>query len=123
MPFKILADSVILIHFLWILFLILGALWGVRKMGIRIVHLSGLFFSMLIQIFGWYCPLTHLEVFLRAKHNPDETYTGSYIIHYVEKLVYLEISEGMVLAITLLLCVFNLWVYLRRGDSHNEYGS
>jgi hypothetical protein len=103
-----------LIHFLWILFLFIGALWGVKNKVAKIFHLSGLAFAFVIQIFDWYCPLTHLEVWLRSKHASVLTYTGSFIIYYVEKIVYLELSRLVVLLFTLFLCVFNLWFYLKK---------
>ncbi len=118
MFYKIFADFVVLVHFLWIVFLSLGAIWGVRSKVIRIIHLSGLSFAVLIQLLGWYCPLTHLEVWLRSKHNPVLSYTGSFIIHYLEKIVYLELSQVMVFGLTIILCLFNLWIYLaRRGET------
>ncbi len=114
MFYKILADIVVLIHFLWILFLIFGAFLGVRSKAVRIVHISGLVFALVIQIFGWYCPLTDLEVWLRAKHDPSLAYTGSFIIHYVEGLIYIEISPWLIFSITLLLIGFNIVFYLRK---------
>jgi hypothetical protein len=114
MLFKVLADMVVLLHFLWILFLFLGALWGVRSKAVRILHLSGLAFAFFIQIFDWYCPLTHLEIWLRSKHDPALAYGGSFIVHYVEKLVYLELSGQVILLLTVLLIGFNLWFYVRK---------
>jgi len=114
MFFKILADIVVLIHFLWILFLFLGAFWGIKNKGVKIFHLSGLAFAFTIQILDCYCPLTHLEVWLRSKHSPTLTYVGSFIIHYVEKIVYIEISRSVVLMFTILLCGLNAWLYLRK---------
>jgi hypothetical protein len=115
MLYKILADLVVLIHFLWILFLLFGAFPGVRYKAIKILHVSGLVFAFVIQVFGWYCPLTHLEVWLRAKHDPSLAYAGSFIIHYVEGLIYLEISAQLIFSLTLLLIGFNIWFYLGRG--------
>jgi hypothetical protein len=112
--YKVLADIIVLIHFLWIAFLFFGALWGRRSGTVKIFHLSGLAFALIIQIFNWFCPLTHLEVWLRAKHNPDLTYAGSFIIYYVEKIVYMEISHYIVLIVTLLLGAFNVWIYLKK---------
>jgi len=114
MVYKILADIVVLIHFLWILFLFFGSFWGVRNRAIKIFHLSGLAFALIIQIFDWYCPLTDLEVWLRSKHSPALTYAGSFIIHYVEEIVYIELSRYLVLILTIFLCAFNAWFYLRR---------
>ncbi len=114
MPYKILADIVVLIHFLWILFLIFGAFLGVRNKAIKIFHISGLVFAFVIQILGWYCPLTHLEVWLRARHGSSLAYAGSFIIHYVERIIYIEIPAWSVFSLTLLLIAFNAWFYLRR---------
>lgn len=114
MAYKILADITVLIHFLWIVFLFLGALWGRRNRTVKIFHLSGLAFALIIQIFDWFCPLTHLEFWLRGKHNPNLTYTGSFIIYYVEKIIYIEISPTIILMVTLLLGALNVWIYLRK---------
>jgi hypothetical protein len=115
MIYKILADSVVLIHFLWIIFLFLGALGGIKNKAVMIFHISGLVLALIIQIFNWYCPLTHLEVWLRSKHDSVLAYTGSFIIHYVESIVYIEISRYWVLVLTLFLCSFNGWLYLKRS--------
>ena len=111
--FSILADIVVFIHFLWIIFLFIGAIIGIRCLIAKIIHITGLAFSVIIQIFGWYCPLTHLEFWLRIRHEPMHTYTGSFIIHYVEQIVYLEISRRNVFIISILLIVFNIWIYWR----------
>lgn len=114
MPYKILADVVVFLHFLWILFLIFGGLIGRRHRTVKVFHVSGLIFAVVIQVFGWFCPLTHLEVFFRERHDPSLAYSGSFIIHYVEKIVYLELSPKVIMILTLLLLVCNLWLY-RRG--------
>ena len=114
MLYKILADMVVIVHFLWILFLLFGALPGVRYKAIKILHISGLLFAFVIQALGWYCPLTDLEVWLRAKHDPSLAYTGSFIIHYVEGVIYLQISPRLIFSLTLLLIGFNVWFYLRK---------
>ncbi|MGQ9646215.1 MAG: DUF2784 domain-containing protein [Thermodesulfobacteriota bacterium] len=114
MVYKGLADLVVLVHFLWILFLFIGALWGIRNKPVKIFHLSGLAFALLIQALDWYCPLTHLEIWLRSKHSPSLAYAGSFIIHYVEKIVYMEISRFVVLVFTILLCGLNAWLYSRK---------
>jgi len=111
--FSILADIVVFIHFLWIVFLIIGAIFGVRCLVAKIIHIAGLAFSIIIQTFGWYCPLTHLELWLRIRHEPMQTYTGSFIIHYVEQTLYMEISRRNVFIITILLVIFNIWIYWR----------
>jgi len=114
MIYKILADSVVFIHFLWIVFLFFGAIWGIKNRVVKTFHISGLVFAFVIQIFDWYCPLTHLEVWLRSKHAPALTYAGSFIIHYVERIVYIELSRNLIIVLTLVLCGLNVWLYLKK---------
>ncbi len=114
MLYRVLADAVVLLHFLWIVFLLLGAFLGVRHRAARYLHVGGLAFALWIQLADWYCPLTHLEVWLRRRHDPSLGYAGSYIIHYVEELVYIELSTELILALTIILCAFNAWMYLKK---------
>jgi hypothetical protein len=114
MFYKILADSVVLIHFLWVIFLLFGATLGVKNKAVRIFHLSGFAFAFIIQIFGWYGPLTYLEVWLRSKHDFALTYTGSFIIHYVEEIVYIELSRTLILFFTILLYGLNIGFYFMK---------
>ncbi|MDI6729118.1 MAG: DUF2784 domain-containing protein [Thermodesulfovibrionales bacterium] len=114
MPYKILADIVVIIHFLWIVFLIFGAFLGVKYRAVKIFHISGLIFTFIIQIFDWYCPLTHLEVWLRSKHDPALAYTGSFIPHYIEKIVYIELPHYSIFVLTVILCGFNAWFYIKK---------
>jgi Protein of Unknown function (DUF2784) len=114
MIYKIFADAVVFFHFLWILFLFFGALGGKRNIGIKIFHLAGLLFAVILQISGWYCPLTYLEVWLRSKHDSGLIYTGSFIIYYVEKIVYIEISRYLVMAVAILLVGLNMCLYSKR---------
>jgi hypothetical protein len=121
MFYKILADIVVVIHFVWILFLFFGGLWGRKIRAVKIFHLFGLAFALILQGFGWYCPLTYIEIWLRSRHSPVLTYTGSFIVHYVEQIVYVNLSRPLVLILTILLCGFNAWFYLRRSiPSHRK---
>jgi len=109
--YKILADLTVIIHFLWILFLIAGSWLGRKYRLIKYFHIGGLGFALIIQIFGWYCPLTHLEVWLRSKHDPLLTYKGSFIVHYVEKLIYIELPEWLIFLLTLAIVKINFLIY------------
>ena len=114
MLFKVLADITVLLHFLWILFLVFGSVPGARFRIAKILHIAGLAFAIVMQIFGWYCPLTHLEVWFRLKHDPALAYGGSFIINYAEKLIYIELSMTSIFILTILLIGFNIWFYRRK---------
>lgn len=111
MPYKIAADLIVFIHFLWILFLIFGFFIGRKYKTFKFIHITGLFFALIIQIFGWYCPLTYIEVWLRKKHNPALSYSGSFIIYYVEKIVYIELSRWIIFILTAILVLISLYFY------------
>jgi hypothetical protein len=114
MLYKLLADSVVLFHFLWILFLIFGGFWGKRHQLVRLVHIPALVFAFFVEVFDWYCPLTHLEVWLREKHDPGLAYSGSFIVHYLERLIYLDADRRVIVVLTMLLCGVNGWLYCGR---------
>jgi len=82
---------------------------------VRIFHIAGLLFAVLLQVFGWYCPLTYVEIWLREKHDPSITYKGSFIIHYVEKLVYIELTREMIVVLTFMLGSVSAYIYLKKG--------
>ncbi len=115
MLYRISADVVVLIHFFWILFLLFGGFWGVKHRIVKIFHLSGLILAFILQLTDWYCPLTYLEVWVRSKHSPFLTYTGSFIVHYIEKIVYIEVSRSIILVLTIVLCGLNVWIYFRKS--------
>jgi len=123
MVYKILADIVVVVHFLWILFLIFGAFFGVRKKAVKVAHISGLFFAVTIQVFDWYCPLTDLEAWLRQKQAAGLSYKGSFIVHYLEEIIYIEVPRMTIVVLTLVLCIFNGWVYLRGRRRKDAGGS
>jgi hypothetical protein len=114
MFYRIAADGVVVIHFFWILFLIFGVFIGRKYWPVKIFHVAGLGFVITMQIFGWYCPLTHLEIWLRRRQYLLHTYSGSFIIYYVEKLVYIELSPGIIFVLTLMMVLISAYLYLKK---------
>ena len=114
MVYGLLADVVVVLHLLWIVFLIFGAVIGRRRKWAKIMHLGGLGFAFMIQFLGWYCPFTYLEVWLRRMHEPAAGYSGSFIIHYIEGLVYIELPPNSVLFMTCIVALCSGWLYLKK---------
>ncbi len=108
--YDIAADIIVAFHFSWILFLIGGAFIGRRVRWVMWIHVAALGFSVLIQIFSWICPLTYLEVWLRSRGG-GKSYAGSFIVHYLEKLVYLEIPQGWLFLFTAIVIGTSAVVY------------
>lgn len=110
---SLVADLVVLLHLLWIVFLIFGAIPGARWAWVKWMHLAALAFSVLLQVFGWICPITHLEVWLR-RTGGAQPYEGSFIGHYLERIVYAPLPPYAVLLGTLVVIAVTLWVYFGR---------
>jgi hypothetical protein len=91
--YRSLGDAVIVLHFLWILFILFGLFIAIKYGRIVWVHLGGLVFTLIINICGWFCPLTYLENHLYSLYNPRFAYSGSFIARYLQKLIYLDVDE------------------------------
>ena len=94
MLYRLLGDAVIILHFLWILFILFGLLIGIKYGRLIWVHLGGLIFTLILNIGGWFCPLTYLENHLYRLFNPQLAYAGSFIGRYLQKLIYLDVDEA-----------------------------
>ena len=114
MAWKLAADFVVLIHLLWIVFIIGGALIGRRVRWIKWVHIAALTFSIPLQVFGWVCPLTFLENWLRHRHHPSLSYSGDFIAQYADRLVYLQAPRSVIFVITLIIVALSAWAYWPR---------
>ena len=111
MVYRVLAELTVLLHFLWILFIFLGVVFALKKSKIAWVHLGGLLFSLFLNIFGWYCPLTYLENYLRRFQGETRHYGGSFINRSLEVVIYPDLSEGVIRIGEILFVCLNLVVY------------
>jgi uncharacterized membrane protein YhhN len=107
----LLADLVLGLHFLFVLFVILGGLLVLRWPRLAYVHIPVAVYGALIEFVGWVCPLTPLENSLRAKAG-QAGYQGSFIEHYLLPILY---PSALTREIQLLLgssvLVLNLLIY------------
>ncbi len=92
MLYQIAADIVIVIHFLWITFVILGFpvfLW-LNNARWRLIHLAAVIWMVLMQVNRAICPLTYLEAWLKSEGRGAEVYSGKFIIETIERLIYVD---------------------------------
>jgi len=98
-----LADAILVLHFAFVLFVVVGlvivwigylASWQfVRNPWFRGAHLLAMAIVVAESLFGVLCPLTDWEAALRLKAGEDPAYTGSFIQHWVHRVMFFEISE------------------------------
>ena len=97
--YRLAADAVLFTHGLFVGFVVLSLVlifagkflsWPwVRNRAFRIVHLVAIGIVVLQSWIGMICPLTTIEMALRARAG-DATYAGSFIAHWLESLVYYQ---------------------------------
>ena len=111
--YSALAVVVLVLHGLFILWVVFGALVAWSRPGLRWLHMSSLIWGILTELLPWRCPLTLLENWLEAKAGISP-YQGGFLLHYLDKLTYPDISP---IALTLggvIVCVLNLAIYGRQ---------
>lgn len=99
LPYQLLADVVLALHFAIVVFvggglvvIIVGNLLGwrwVNALWFRLAHLAAITIVVMEAWFGAICPLTSLEMWLRAKAHAS-TYSGSFVEHWLQRLLYYE---------------------------------
>ena len=111
MKYSILADTILVIHLLFILFVILGGLLTLKWRRAAWVHLPLLAWAVLIEFTGWICPLTPLENRLRISGG-ETGYSGSFIEHYLLPFIYPdEMTRGVQITLGTLLIFINICIY------------
>lgn len=81
------ADLVLLAHFLFAAFAVLGGLLLLIDVRWAWLHLPAVLWSSVVNLMGWTCPLTPIENRLRVRAG-QAGYADGFIQHYVGRAVY-----------------------------------
>jgi hypothetical protein len=118
--FRLAADAIVVIHFAFVLFVVLGGLLVLRWRWMAWLHLPAAAWGVLIEYANWICPLTPLENYLRERGGVGG-YAGDFIEHYVLPLLYparLTRSAQLLLgSLALALNALIYWYVIRKGKS------
>ena len=108
---RVLADTVLFIHFLFVLFAVLGGLLVLYKKQVAWFHIPTVLWSSIVNLAGWTCPLTPLENMFRTLAG-QAGYEGGFIQHYIEPVVYPNnMPRGTELVAGVSVVVWNVVVY------------
>lgn len=107
-----LASSVLAVHVLFILWVVFGGLIARSRPVLRWLHIASLVWGIFAELVIWPCPVTLLENWLEAKAG-IEPYRGGFVLHYLDKLVYPDISPIVIAVVGVGVCLLNLALYLR----------
>jgi hypothetical protein len=87
MPYRFLADALVLAHLAFVTFVIFGGLLVVRWQRMAFVHLPAAAWGVFVEFSGIICPLTPLENHLRELGS-EATYQGGFVDHYIMPVLY-----------------------------------
>ena len=87
MFYRWLADAVVVLHGVFVAFVLVGGFLALRWPRLKWVHLPAAVWGVLIEYAGWICPLTPLENVLRARAG-EAGYAGGFVEHYVLAVLY-----------------------------------
>jgi hypothetical protein len=111
MPYALAADILVVLHLLFILFVVAGGLLALRWPTMTWVHLPAALWGALIEFQGWICPLTPLEINLRQRAG-EAGYSGGFIEHYVLPLVYpSELTRDIQIGLGIAVLTLNALIY------------
>jgi hypothetical protein len=109
--YGLLADLVVLVHFAFVLFVILGGFLVARRRRVMPFHLAAAIWAALIEFSGWICPLTPLENQLRAKSGSDG-YDSDFVAHYILPILYPDgLTRETQITLGAMVIVINLGIY------------
>lgn len=110
-----LAEAVLVVHLLFILWVIGGVLLVHRFPVLKWFHIGSLVYSIFIEIVPWPpCPLTVLEQMLESRAG-EAVYRGSFLLHYLDKLVYPNVPVMLLVSVAVAVCALNLAYYVYRS--------
>jgi hypothetical protein len=108
--YSVLAVAVLLLHALFILWVVLGALLTRSRPILRWLHIASLIWGIFTELLPWPCPLTLLENWLETRAGV-EPHQGGFLLHYLDRFVYPDISPTVLTVVGVSICALNLALY------------
>ena len=118
MPYRLLADLVLILHAGFVAFVVLGALLALRWPRVAWIHVPVVLWGAGIEFVGGICPLTPLENHWRRMAG-ELGYPGGFIEHYIVSALYPDgLTRNVQIVLGALVVVVNVAIYasaLRRS--------
>lgn len=120
--YRLLVDLVVLLHFAFVAFAVLGGLLVLRWPKLAWLHLPAVAWVAYIEFYQHYCPLTPLENRLREQAGLD-SYSGGFIDHYLMPVIYppsltpdIQLLLGVILVLSYIVIYAVAWRRHRRSN-------
>ena len=112
MAYRWAAEAVVVLHFLFVLFVVLGGLLVLRWPRLAWFHLPAAIWGGAIELTGLICPLTPLEKWLREAGGLA-AYEGGFIAHYILPVLYpAGLTRGTQVALGVAVTLLNAAIYM-----------
>jgi cytochrome c biogenesis protein CcdA len=109
--YRFVADAVVVFHALFIVFVVLGVLLVVSRPWLAWLHAPAVVWVVLLELNGWACPLTPLEIALRQRAG-DAGYAGGFVDHYLLGAIYpTGLTRDVQAALGAVVIVINMIAY------------
>ena len=111
MLYSLAADTLLIVHFLFIGFVVLGGWLVFKWRWLVFLHLPAAAWGALIEFQGWLCPLTPWEQQFRQAAG-EASYKTGFIEHYLMPLIYpANLDYDMQLVLGSFVIIINLIIY------------
>ena len=109
--YEIAANLIFIIHFIFILFVIFGALLFFVSVKIIFIHVPALIWGSYIELTNSICPLTYLENWFLHKANLT-TYSEGFIKNYLVPIVYpANLTKDLQIYLGIAIIATNIVIY------------
>jgi hypothetical protein len=124
MYYQIAADLVVLLHLGFIGFAVAGGLLVLKWRSVAAIHIPAAVWGALVELQGWYCPLTPLEQYLR-RAGGQGAYSGGFVQRYLMPVLYpADLDREMQMLLGAAVIAINLvlyaWVVIRLQRRHKR---
>ena len=109
-----LESAVLLLHLLWIAWILLGWMVTRGRPVLAWTHIASLVWGIAVELGPWPCPLTLAEQWLEVRSGATPSHQG-FLVYYLERLVYPDLPEAVVGWTGAAVCTAVLCVYCLRA--------
>src|SRR5260370_33764877 len=111
--YRAMAASVVSLPVVYIAWVIFGAFFTRGRPRVAALHVVTLVYGMIIEILGFWCPVTALEEWLEVRGGVS-AYRGPFLLHYLDAVVYRDFPPDFLIAGAIGGCILNLCIFARR---------
>jgi Protein of Unknown function (DUF2784) len=126
MMYPLLADLVLIVHLVFVVFVLFGGLLVLKWRWIARLHLPAVVWGAVVEFTGWICPLTPLENWLRVQGG-EASYEDDFTTQYLLPILYpADLTRNIQLLLGTVVVVLNvalywwLWRMQMSGTSRNR---